>query len=173
MSELQLLFLGIYAVILFVIAVPVLLLILWIINKWVLKGKIRLLYRVLLSIAIPLALIGIVYYEINHAYYSTSAMNSRLENIGVGIALPPYEITEYKNMHVIADDFKDVYQMVFKDATIKSMQPKLDSLCNASDKWTKRGDEYVYNSVIFEKEFNDSLIVRPNKGTATFVRYMW
>ena len=28
-------------------------------------------------------------------------------------------------------------------------------------------------SVDFEKEFNDSLIVRPGKGTATFVRYMW
>lgn len=177
MSDLQWLFLGFYAVIFFVVAVPVLLLILWIINKWVLKGKIRLLYRVLLSIAIPLAFIGIVYYEINHAYYnayySTSAMNSRLENIGVGIALPPYEITEYKNVHVIGDDFKDTYQMVFKDTSIKSMQPTLDSLCNANDKWKKKGDEYIFNSVTFETEFNDTLIIRPSKGTATFVRYMW
>lgn len=173
MSDLQWLFLGFYAVIFFVVAVPVLLLILWIINKWLLKGKIRLLYRVLLSIAIPLALIGIVYYSINHEYYSASAMNSRLESIGAGITLPPYVIFEYRNAHVAGDDFKDVYQMVFKDATIKSMQPTLDSLCSANDKWKKQGDEYIFNSVTVETEFNDSLIIRPNEGTATFVRYMW
>ena len=173
MSELQLFFLGIYAVIFFVTAVPVLLLILWIINKWLLKGKIRLLYRILLSIAIPLALIGIGYYSIHHSYYGTSNMDRRLESIGAGITLPPYEITSYKNEHVMADDFKDPYQMVFKDTSIKSMQPTLDSLCNANDKWKKKGDEYIFNSVTFETEFNDSLIIRPNKGTATFVRYMW
>lgn len=173
MSELQLLFLGIYAAIFFIVAVPILLLVLWIINKWLLKGRIRLLYRVLLSTAIPLALIGIVYYSIYHAYYSTSYMNSRLESIGVGLTLPPYVIIDYKNVHVMGDDFKDVYRMVFKDATIKSMQPKLDSLCYASDKWTKRGDEYVFNSETVEYEWKDSLIIRPNKGTATFVRYMW
>ena len=173
MSELQLLFLGIYAVIFFIIAVPILLLILWIINKWLLKGRIRLLYRVLLSTAIPLALIGIVYYSIYHAYYSTSYMNSRLESIGVGLTLPPYVIIDYKNVHVIADDFKDVYQMVFNDSSIKTMLTTLDSLCNANEKWIKKGEEFIYNNVDFDKEFNDSLIVRPRKGTATFVRYMW
>lgn len=164
---------GIYAAIFFVLAVPVLLLILWIANRWVLKGKIKLLYRVLLSIVIPLALIGIAYYNINHAYYSTSAMDNLLESIGTGITLLPYEITEYKNEYVAGDDFKDTYQMAFKDSSIKSMQSTLDSLCSANDKWTKKGDEYIYNFIIFETECNDSLIIRPSKGTATFVRYMW
>lgn len=100
-------------------------------------------------------------------------MNNRLESIGVEITLPPYEITSYKNESVIADDFKDTYQMEFKDANVKNMIPILDSLCNVNEKWIKKGEEYIYNNVDFDNEFNDSLIVRPSKGTATFVRYMW
>ncbi len=173
MSDLQLLFLGFYAVIFFIVAVPILLLILWIINKWLLKGRIRLLYRVLLSIAIPLSFIGLVFADIHYSVYSTSNMNHLLEDIGVGITLPPYEITEYKNEWLIGDDFRDTYQMVFDDATIKSMQPTLDSLCNANEKWTERGDEFVYVTDNMAKECRDTLIIRPYKGTATFIRYMW
>jgi len=173
MSDLQVLFFGFYAVIFFIVAVPILLLILWIVNKWLLKGRIRLLYRVLLSFFIPLAFIGYVFADIHYSFYSTSNMNHLLEDIGVGIKLPPYEITDYKNESMMGDDFRDTYQMVFDDATIKSMQPTLDSLCGANGKWTKRVDEYVYATDNMEKEFRDSLIIRPNKGTATFVRYMW
>ncbi len=173
MSELQLLYFAVQAIMLFVVAVPMLLLILWGVNKWILKGKIRLLYRILLSIGLPLAFIGFIYADIHHATYNTSNMDNRLKNIGVEITLPPYEITEYKNEHVIADDFRDTYQMVFQDASIKSMKPTLDSLCDASDKWAKRGGEYIFNSITFESELNDSLIIRPDKGTATFIRYMW
>jgi hypothetical protein len=173
MSDLQWLFFGLYAVIVFIVAVPILLLILWVINKWLLKGRMRLLYRVLLSIAIPLIFIGYIFADIHFSLYSTSNMNHLLEDVGVGIKLPPYEITEYKNEPMMGDDFRDTYQMVFDDATIKSMQPTLDSLCNANEKWTKKKDEYVYATDNMEKEFRDSLIIRPNKGTATFVRYMW
>lgn len=173
MSDIQLLYFTVQAIMLLVVAVPILLLILWVVNKWILNGKIKLLYRILLSIAIPLAFIAFGYVDMLHAYYSTSNMNNRLKRLGVEIKLPPYEITEYKNEHVIADDFRDIYQMVFEDASIKSMKPTLDSLCNASDKWAKRGGEYIFNSISFENELNDSLIIRPDKGTATFVRYMW
>lgn len=100
-------------------------------------------------------------------------MNNRLKHIGVEITMPSYKITEYKNEHVIADDFRDIYQMIFEDASIKSMKLTLDSLCNVSDKWSKIGDDYVFNSINFESELNDTLIIRPDKGTATFVRYMW
>lgn len=173
MSVLQWLFLGLYAVIIFIVAVPILLLILWIINKSLLKGRIRLLYRVLLSIAIPIAFIGFIFADIHYSLYSTSNMNHLLEDIGVGIKLPPYEITDYKNESMMGDDFRDTYQMVFDDATIKSMKPTLDSLCGENEKWTKQGDEYVYITSNMAKECRDTLIVRPNKGTATFVRYMW
>jgi len=173
MSEIQIFVIGFYAIIFFMIAVPVLLLILWIINKLVIKGKLRLLYRVLLSVAIPLVLIGYVFYSINHSYYSTSNMDELLKSIEIGITLPPYEITEYKNEYMSADDFKDTYQIVFEDDRIKSMKSTLDSACNTNDQWKKQGDKYIFNSVNFEEEFNDSLIVRPNNGTATFVRYMW
>lgn len=173
MSDLQLFFWGINAAIIFVVVFLVLIIVLWIVNKWILKGKIRLLYRILLAIGIPLALVCYDYYSIKNSFYSTSNMDRRLDDIGVGIKLPPYEITSYKNEHVMADDFKDTYQMVFKDTSIKSMQPTLDSLCNANDKWKKKGDEYIFNSVTFETEFNDTLIIRPSKGTATFIRYMW
>lgn len=173
MSELQLLYFAVQAILLFVVAVPILLLILWGVNKWILKGKIRLLYRILLSIGLPLAFIGFIYADMHHATYSTSYMDNRLKHIGVEITLPPYEITEYKNEHVIADDFRDTYQMVFEDACIKSIKPTLDSLCNASDKWTKRSGEYIFNSITPESELSDSLIIRPDKGTATFIRYMW
>ena len=173
MSEFQLLFWGINAAIIFVVLFTVLIIILWIFNKWILKRKIRLLYRILLAFAIPLALIAYDYYSLQHSFYSSSNMNRRLERIGVGITLPPYEITSYKNEHVTADDFRDTYQMVFNDSSIKTMLPTLDSLCNANEKWIKKGEEFIYNNVDFDKEFNVSLIVRPRKGTATFVRYMW
>ena len=173
MSELQLLFWGINAAIIFVVLFIVLIIVLWIVNKWVLKGKIRLLYRILISIGIPLALIGWGYYSTNRSFYSSSDMDRLLDCIGVGIKLPPYEITSYKNKHIMGDDFKDTYQMVFKDANIKSMISTLDSVCSANVEWEKKGSEYIFNTINYEKEFNDSLIVRPNKGTATFVRYMW
>ena len=153
MSELQLFFWGINAAMIFVVLFVVLIIVLWGVNKWIIKGKIRLLYRILISIGIPLMLIGWDYYSTNRSFYSSSNMDKLLDGIGAGITLPPYEITSYKNEHVMADDFKDTYQMVFKDANIKSMISTLDSMC--------------------ENEFNDSLIIRPNKGTATFVRYMW
>ena len=44
---------------------------------------------------------------------------------------------------------------------------------NASDKWMKRSGEYIFNSITPESELSDSLIIRPDKGTATFIRYMW
>ena len=173
MSELQLFFWGINAAIIFVVLFVVLIIVLWIVNKWILKGKIRLLYRILISIGIPLILICWDYYSTNSSFYSSSNMDKLLDDIGTGITLPPYEITNYKNEHVMADDFKDIYQMVFKDANIKSMISILDSVCSANENWKKRGDEYLFNSLNYEKEFNDSLIVCLNKGTATFVRYMW
>lgn len=173
MSELQWLFWGIFAVIFFVILFVVLIIVLWIINRWILKGKIKLLYRILIAIGIPIALIGYDYYSIIHSIYSTSNMDKRLESIGVSIKLPPYEITRYKNEWLIGDDFRDTYQMVFKDGSIKSMVSSLDSLCENNEKWEKNVDEYLYHSVTLEKESTDSLVIRPNKGTATFVRYMW
>ena len=173
MSDLQLLFWGVQAVIIFVILFVVLIIALWIVNRWILKGKIRLLYRILLAIGIPFALIGYDYYSIIHSLYNTSNMDERLESIGVSIKLPPYEITNYKNEWLAGDDFRDTYQMVFKDGSIKSMVSTLDSLCKNNEKWEKKGDAYLYHSVTLEKESNDSLIIRPYKGTATFVRYMW
>ena len=173
MSEIQLFFWGINAAIIFVVLFVILIIALWVVNKWILKGKIRLLYRILISIGIPLILIGWDYYSTNSSFYSSSNMDKLLDGIGAGITLPLYEITSYKNEHVMADDFKDTYQMIFKDANIKSMISTLDSVCSANENWEKRGDEYIFNSLNYEKEFNDSLIIRPNKGTATFVRYMW
>jgi hypothetical protein len=173
MSDLQLLFWGINAVVVFVLLFVALLIILWIVNKWILKGKIGLLYRIMLAIGIPLVLVAYDYYSMQHSFYSTSNMDRRLERIGVGITLPSYEITSYKNEHVMADDFMDTYQMVFKDSCIKSMISKLDSVCNASDKWSKMGDEYVFHNETMEEEHSDTLTVHPYKGTATFVRYKW
>lgn len=173
MSDLQLIFWGVQEVIVFVILFLILLIALWIVNRWILKGKIRLLYRILLAIGIPLALIGYDYYSINHSFYSSSVMDERLENIGVGIKLPPYNITNYKNQHEYGDDFSDTYQMVFNDDRIKSMRPTLDSVSSANEKWRKMGDDYVFMTFDNEKEFRDSLIVRPSEGTATFVRLMW
>lgn len=173
MSELQLLFWSVQAVIIFVILFLVLLIVFWIVNRWILKGKIRLLYRILLAIGIPLALLGYDYYSIVHSFYSSSIMDERLENIGVGIKLPPYEITSYKNQHEYGDDFSDTYQIVFNGGRIKTMQSTLDSVCNANEKWKKNGEDYVFITFDNEKEFRDSLIVRPSKGTATFVRLMW
>ena len=107
MSEIQLFFWGINATIIFVVLFVVLIIVLWIVNEWILKRKIKLLYRILISIGIPLMLIGWDYYSTNRSFYSSSNMDKLLDDIGTGITLPPYEITNYKNEHVMADDFKD------------------------------------------------------------------
>ena len=95
MSEIQLFFWGINAAIIFVVLFIVLIIALWVVNKWILKGKIRQLNRILISIGIPLMLIGWDYYSIYRSFYSSSNMDKLLDGIGAGITLPPYEITKF------------------------------------------------------------------------------
>ena len=83
----------------------ILIIALWVVNKWILKGKIRLLYRILISIGIPLILIGWDYYSTNSSFYSSSNMDKLLDGIGAGITLPLYEITSYKNEHVMVQGY--------------------------------------------------------------------
>ena len=173
MGDIQIFFLFMIYAAIFIVAFPLLLIILWAVNKWIWKGKIRLLYRILLSIAIPLVLFAIDYASCYHSFYSTSNMDSHLKRIGVGITLPSYEITEYNYEHVEADDFRNTYHIVFKDANIKSFYSTLDSVCIASPNWTKEGSKYVFTAVEKEHELLDTLTINPLEGTATFVAYKW
>ena len=173
MNFFVLLFFFYYAIIFLIVAVPFLLVLLWAVNKWLLKRKIKLRYRILLSIGVPILLVVLAFLDIYYAPYSTSNMDSMLSQLVPEIKLPTYKITEYSSVYVGGDDLKDTYHIVFKDGKDESLRSKLDSLVIINPKWKRNGNEYVYDTIFFENEIVDSIIVRPMEGTAMFIRYKW
>lgn len=173
MNFFVLLFFAYYAVIFLILAIPFLLLVSWAVNKWLLKRKLKLRYRILLSIGIPLLLVVLAFLDIYYTPYSTSNMDGILSQIVPEIKLPSYKITEYSSVYVGGDDLKDTYHIEFKDGKDEKLRSKLDSLVIINPKWKRNGKEYVYDTVFFENEIVDSIIVRPSEGTATFIKYKW
>ena len=167
MNFFVLLFFFYYAIIFLIVAIPFLLVLLWAVNKWLLKRKIKLRYRILLSIGVPILLVVLAFMDIYYAPYSTSNMDNMLSQLVPEIKLPQYKITEYSSVYVGGDDLKDTYHIVFKDGKDESLRCKLDSLVIIN------GNEYVYDTIFFENEIVDSIIVRPMEGTAMFIRYKW
>jgi hypothetical protein len=115
----------------------------------------------------------LAFMDIYYAPYSTSNMDNMLSQLVPEIKLPQYKITEYSSVYVGGDDLKDTYHIVFKDGKDESLRCKLDSLVIINPKWKGNGNEYVYDTIFFENEIVDSIIVRPMEGTATFIRYKW
>ena len=173
MNFFVLLFFFYYAIIFLIVAIPFLLVLLWAVNKWLLKRKIKLRYRILLSIGVPILLVVLAFMDIYYAPYSASNMDNMLSQLVPEIKLPPYKITDYSSLYVGGDDLKDTYQIAFKDGKDESLRSKLDSLVIINPKWKRNGNEYVYDTIFFENEIVDSIIVRPMEGTATFIRYKW
>jgi len=173
MNFFVLLFFAYYAVIFLIIAIPFLLLVSWAVNRWLLKRKLKLRYWILLSIGIPISLVVLAFLDIYYAPYSTSNMDGILSQLVPEIKFPPYKITEYSSVYVGGDDLKDTYHIVFKDGKDETLRSKLDSLVIINPKWKRNGNEYVYDTVFFENEIVDSIIVRPSEGTATFIRFKW
>lgn len=173
MNFFVILFFFYYAIIFLIVAIPFLLVLLWAVNKWLLKRKIKLKYRIFFSIGVPILLVVLAFLDIYYAPYSTSNMDSMLSQLVPEIKLPTYKITEYSSVYVGGDDLKDTYHIVFKDGKDESLRSKLDSLVIINPKWKRNGNEYVYDTIFFENEIVDSIIVRPMKGTATFIRYKW
>jgi hypothetical protein len=173
MNFFVLLFFAYYAVIFLIIAIPFLLLVSWAVNRWLLKRKLKLRYWILLSIGIPISLVVLAFLDIYYAPYSTSNMDGILSQLVPEIKFPPYKITEYSSVYVGGDDLKDTYHIVFKDGKDETLRSKLDSLVIINPKWKRNGNEYVYDTIFFENEIVDSIIVRPTEGTATFIRYKW
>lgn len=173
MNFFVLLFFAYYAVIFLIVAIPFLLLVSWAVNRWLLKRKFKLRYRILLSIGIPFLLVVLAFLDIYYTPYSTSNMDGMLLQLVPEIKLPPYKITEYSSVYVGGDDLKDTYHIVFKDGKDEALRSQLDSLLIINPKWKRNGNEYVYDTIFFENEIVDSIIVRPTEGTATFIRYKW
>ena len=173
MNFFVILFFFYYAIIFLIVAIPFLLVLLWAVNKWLLKRKIKLKYRILLSIGVPILLVVLAFLDIYYAPYSTSNMDSMLSQLVPEIKLPTYKITEYSSVYVGGDDLKDTYHIVFKDGKDESLRSKLDSLVIFTPKWKRNGNEYVYDTIFWENEIVDSIIVRPLEGTATFISYKW
>lgn len=173
MNFFVLFFFAYYAVIFLIIAIPFLLLVSWAVNRWLLKRKLKLRYWILLSIGIPISLVVLAFLDIYYAPYSTSNMDGILSQLVPEIKFPPYKITEYSSVYVGGDDLKDTYHIVFKDGKDETLRSKLDSLVIINPKWKRNGNEYVYDTVFFENEIVDSIIVRPSEGTATFIRFKW
>ncbi len=71
MNFFVLLFFAYYAVIFLILAIPFLLLVSWAVNRWLLKRKLKLRYRILLSIGIPILLVALAFLDIYNAPYST------------------------------------------------------------------------------------------------------
>ena len=163
----------IFAVLFLIIAIPFLLIVLWAVNRWMLKRKLKLVYRILLSIGIPILLVGLAFLDLYYAPYSTSNMDDRLSSLVPEIKLPPYKITEHSSVYVGGDDLKDTYQIMFKDGKDESLRNKLDSLVNTNPKWKRSDNEYVYDTTFWGNEIVDSIIIRPMNGTATFIKYKW
>lgn len=173
MNFFVLFFFAYYAVIFLIVAIPFLLLVSWAVNRWLLKRKLKLRYRILLSIGVPFLLVVLAFLDIYYTPYSTSNMDGILSQLVPEIKLPPYKITEYSSVYVGGDDLKDTYHIVFKDGKDEALRGKLDSLLIINPKWKRNGNEYVYDTIFFENEIVDSIIVRPTEGTATFIRYKW
>ena len=173
MNFFVLFFFAYYAVIFLIVAIPFLLLVSWAVNRWLLKRKLKLRYRILLSIGVPFLLVVLAFLDIYYTPYSTSNMDGILSQLVPEIKLPPYKITEYSSVYVGGDDLKDTYHIVFKDGKDETLRRKLDSLVIINSKWKRNGNEYVYDTIFFENEIVDSIIVRPTEGTATFIRYKW
>lgn len=162
-----------FAVIFMIIAIPFLLTVLWAVNRWILKRRLKLVYRILLSIGIPILLLGIAFLDLYYAPYSTSDMDGRLSILVPEIKLPPYKITEHSSIYVGGDDLKDTYQIEFKEGKDESLKNKLDSLVIINPKWKKINTEYVYDTIFWENEIVDTIIISPLNGTATFIHYKW
>lgn len=110
------------SVVLLLVSVPLLLLVFWAVNKWILKRRI---------------------------------------------------ITNYSSNYVGGDDLKNTYQIVFKNGKDLALKRILDSLIIANPQWKNIDNEYVYDTIFWENEVVDSIIIRPLKGTATFINYKW
>ena len=171
MNSLAFLILIFSAIIMFVIAVPTLLLVFWLINRFLLGGKFRLVYRIVLSIVLPLLVLGGMIGYSCYEPYSTLIMNNRLEDIGMDVELPQYSITNYSSNYIGMDDRKDTYTIEFEDDDVKNLIPVLDSLCNTNANWMKGDDDYTYRVEFFEGEEYETFTINPNFGTAEFVHY--
>jgi hypothetical protein len=110
------------SVVLLLVSVPLLLLVFWAVNKWILKRR---------------------------------------------------TITNYSSNYVGGDDLKNTYQIVFKNGQDLALKRTLDSLIIANPKWKHIDDEYVYDTIFWENEVVDSIIIRPLDGSATFINYKW
>ena len=173
MNLFVLLYFVIYAFFFLVVAIPVLLLVFWAANRWIFKRRFKLVYRILLSLGIPVGLVGLAFLEMYYAPYSTKSMDDRLESLVPELHLPPYKITDYSSVYVGGDDLKDTYNIVFKYGRDESLKRSLDSLVSSSPRWKNNNGVYIYDTTCFENEVKDSIIIRPLDGTAKFVRYKW
>ena len=173
MNSFVLLSLILGSIVLLLVSVPLLLLLFWAVNRWILDGKFKLLYRILLSIGIPFLFICIVFIDTYYTPYSTSDMNERMERLIPEIKLPPYAITNYSSCYVGGDDLKETYQIVFKNGKDLELKRTLDSLLIVNPKWKNNDNEYVYDTIFWEDEIVDSIIIRPLDGSATFINYKW
>ena len=173
MNFVVLISLTISSVLILLVLVPLLRLVFWAANKWLLKGKLKLLYRILLSICFPFVLICFMFLYSYYAPYSISDMNERLERLIPEIKLPPYTITEFSSRYPEGDDLKETYQIVFKNGKDLALKRTLDSLITANPKWKKFDNEYVYDTIFEGTEVIDSIIIRRLNGTATFIYDKW
>lgn len=82
-------------------------------------------------------------------------------------------ITNYSSSYVGGDDLKNTYQIVFKNGKDLALKRTLDSLIIANPKWKHIDNEYVYDTIFWENEVVDSIIIRPLNGSATFINYKW
>lgn len=173
MNPFVILYFVFYAIYFFVVTAPVLFIILWIINKWILKKKIKLVFWFLIPLGTPLVLIGLAFAYLYYIPYSTSNIDAILEQDEIGIKLPKYKIVDYESRYVGGDDLKDTYQIEFKHNIDKSLLLSLDSLCLNNSQWEKTENEYRFSTIYWENEIIDSLIIKPKENKAIYIRYKW
>ncbi len=166
------------------IATFIFLFVLWLIDKFLLHGKFKKKYRVLVSIALPVLIVVAFVLDIRYGPYRESRLNRMLKEDGVELKLPSYKIVDYKS-GFYADDVWDKYEIVFKDDRIMELVPKMDSLCTVPIKfirlddpdsyqgWSKEDDCYKYSIEDFCQEKRVELTICPKEGTAEYYCLNW
>lgn len=187
----ELLCLVIVILLVWAIATFIFLFVLWLIDKYLLHGKFKMKYRVLVSIALPVLIVVAFVLDIRYGPYCESRLNKRLLADGIEMKLPPYKIVDYKDGVIASapmvwgDDAYELYEIVLKDDRITELVPMMDSLCTSPIKfiriddpdsyqgWSKENDCYKYSSVDFRQETRVELTICPKEGTAEYYCLNW
>lgn len=152
--------------------IPLLMLICWLIDKYLLHGRFKKKYRIILSVAIPVLFVVVSIASVHIEPYNTTHLNDRLAGMGLGVELPEYKIVDYTE-EFVETDLQETYELEFEDDEIMRMVPLLDSLCDANSHWSKDGESYQCSWDSYNYCTSVRVSISPMQKNATCVMLWW